>query len=172
MNNDKNHEEKNLRQSPIFPLGVKMQKESKFIQKRKEYMKNKKAVSMKHVFGAPDNINININQSININANPNIKFLELNTKKKEKKNEGNDNESKPQSEEGNKKKGMAMKSCILGLESEHKKEKQTILSMNINRTKINNRTDFDSSVKMEKLLERQSKIDIKDEKKNNLWNFI
>ena len=85
MNNDKNHEEKNLRQSPIFPLGVKMQKESKFIQKRKEYMKNKKAVSMKHVFGAPDNINININQSININANPNIKFLDLNSKKKEKK---------------------------------------------------------------------------------------
>ena len=64
-----------------------------------------------------------------------------------------------------------MKSCILGLESEHKKEKQTILSMNINRAKINNRTDFDSSVKMEKLLERQSKIDIKDEKKEQFMEF-
>ena len=172
MKNDNNQKESTDKIPHIFPFSFKMpneRNESKFMQKSKEYMKNKKAVSMKHIFDGRDKISININQSININANPNSKFPE--PKKKENKKENDGNESKPQSEEGNKKKGIAMKSCILGLDSDRKKDKKTILSMNINRTKIKNRTDFDSSMKMEKLLEKQSKIDTKDDKKEQFIEF-
>ncbi len=85
MNNDNNHEETNNRQSRIIPLGVKMQKEGKFVQKSRDYLRNKKAVSMKHIFEATDKINININQSININANPNTKYLQQGNNENEKK---------------------------------------------------------------------------------------
>ena len=84
MNNGNSQEDIKHTQSRIFPLGVKMQKESKFMQKSKEYLRSKKAVSMKHIFGGTDKINININQSININANPNAKFQEQDNTQDEK----------------------------------------------------------------------------------------
>ena len=74
MNNDEkknnnNKEEVNNKIAHIIPLGYQKQRESLFIQKGKEYMRNKKAVSMKHIFGEKEKISININQNININAN-------------------------------------------------------------------------------------------------------
>ena len=87
MKNDNNQKESTDKIPHIFPFNFKMpneRNESKFMQKSKEYMKNKKAVSMKHIFDGRDKISININQSININANPNSKFPE--PKKKETKN--------------------------------------------------------------------------------------
>ena len=168
MNNDNKSKKKNNKIASIFTLGKKIEKDTEYIRNSKEFMKNKKAVSMKHIFDGRDNININIHQSININANPNAQYQ----KQKSKNNNKNDgNESKPQSEEGNKKKGITMKSCIFPLESDRKKDKKTNFSMNINRKKIKNRTDFDSSMKMEKLLEKQSKIDTKEEKKEQFIEF-
>ena len=74
----------------IIPLGFKKQEESLFIQKGKEYMKNKKAISMRHIFENKDKISININQNININAN-------IKTPEKEKQTE---NQIKIQNEKG------------------------------------------------------------------------
>ena len=73
MNNEENRHNENKedidnRISHIIPLGVHKARESIFIQKSREYMKNKKAVSMKHIFDNNEKISININQNININA--------------------------------------------------------------------------------------------------------
>ena len=48
-------------------LGSKHNKDSLFAQKGKEYMKNKRAISMHQIFSKSKKINININQNININ---------------------------------------------------------------------------------------------------------
>ena len=120
---------------------------------------------MKHIFDSKEKISININQNININAN--IKNTDQD-KENDKNKDGND--SKPQSEEG-KKKGIKMKSCIFNIESERKKDKKTILSMNLNRAKSKDIRDIDSSYKMEKLLEKQSKLDTKEDKKEQFLEF-
>ena len=57
--------------------------------------------------------------------------------KESKKEVGSKAGSKPQSEEGQLK-GMKMKSCIFNIESEKKKDKKAILSMNLNREKSTN----------------------------------
>ena len=167
----------------IIPLGFKKQEESLFIQKGKEYMKNKKAISMRHIFENKDKINININQNININANIKTPEKEKQTEnqiniqnekgiKQEiiKVKEGEGDDSKPQSDEG-KMKGKRMKSCIFNMDFEKKKDKKAILSMNVNRNKMKDIRDIDSSYKMEKLLEKQSKLDAKDEKKEQYIEF-
>ena len=64
-----------------------------------------------------------------------------------------------------------MKSCIFNIESERKKDKKTILSMNLNRAKSKDIRDIDSSYKMEKLLEKQSKLDTKEDKKEQFLEF-
>ena len=138
-------------------------KDSLFIQKGKEYMRNKKAISMKQIFNSKENIRININQNININANM-----------KSPKDEENKKEGDPQSEEGkdNKLKGMKMKSCIFTIESDRKKDKKTIFSMNLQREKSKDMREVDSSYKMKKILEKQSKIDTKDVKEQFLEFYI
>ena len=180
MNNDEsknnnNEEEVNNRIAHIIPLGYQKQRESLFIQKGKEYMRNKKAVSMKHIFGEKEQISININQNININANIKTPEKEPKIQKgitqeiiKEKDKEGED--SKPQSEEG-KMKGKRMKSCIFNLDADKKKDKKGNLSMNVVRGKGKDNKDVDSSNKMDRLLEKQSKLDTKDVKREQFIEF-
>jgi hypothetical protein len=75
--------------------------------------------------------------------------------------------SKPQSDEGQIK-GMKMKSCIFNLESEKRKDKKAIFSLNLKREKSKDIKEMDSSVKMEKLLDKQSKSDKRSNKKEKL----
>ena len=90
MNNDNKSKKKNNKIASIFTLGKKIEKDTEYIRNSKEFMKNKKAVSMKHIFDGRDNININIHQSININANPNAQYQKQKSKNNNK-NDGNNN---------------------------------------------------------------------------------
>ena len=78
-----------------------------------------------------------------------------------------DNESKAQSDEDIFK-IKKMKSCVFNYESEKKNEKKMILSTNLNRAKSR---DVESSYKMEKLLEKQSKLETKEHKKEEFFEF-
>ena len=159
MNNDFIHNNKTqkdkIKNLINFPFSSKKLQDNKS-QKGKEHLKSKKAITMRQIFDKKEQINININQNININTNI--------------KENGQQADSKPQSEEG-KIKGMRMKSCIFNAEAERKKEKKAILSMNLNRAKSREVRDIDSSIKMEKLLEKQSKLDTKNSKKEKILEF-
>ena len=169
--NNKTHQEDDKNQISLFPLvspqnSQKGQDNSLFIKKGKEYMKNKKAISMRHLFDKNEQINININQNININAN-----VKENQKKNENQKEMESKaDSKPQSEEG-KIKGMKMKSCIFNIDSDKRKDKKAILSMNLNRGKSKVIKELDSSVKIDKLLDKQSKSDKRSSKKEKILEF-
>jgi len=168
IKNNKTQQEDDKKQIRLFPLvtSQKGQDNSLFIQKGKEYMKNKKAISMRHIFDNNEQINININQNININTN-----LKENAKDNENQKEvGSKAGSKPQSEEG-KLKAMKMKSCIFNMESDKKKDKKTILSMNLNREKSKDLKELDSSVKIDRLLDKQSKSDKRSSKKEKFLEF-
>ena len=78
-----------------------------------------------------------------------------------------DNESKEQSDEDIFK-IKKMKSCVFNYESEKKKEKKLIMSTNLSRAKSR---DIESSYKMEKLLEKQSKLETKEHKKEEFFEF-
>ena len=175
MNNEENKNNNNQRDNEnktahIIPLIFNKPRESIFAQKAIEF-KNKKSISMKQIFDSKEKISININQNININTNLKEPLQKINeVKDKDKEKDGND--SKPQSEEGQGKgKGIRMKSCIFNMESERKKDKKAVLSMNINRAKSKDVRDVDSSYRMEKLLEKQSKLDTKEEKKEQFLEF-
>ena len=73
---NKTNIENNKKISHFIPLDSKKYNDNSFIQKSKEHMKNKKSISMKHIFDKKDKISIKINQNININAN--IKNIEEN----------------------------------------------------------------------------------------------
>ena len=171
MNNEENkknnvQEDNENKKAHIIPLVFNKQRESIFAQKALDF-KNKKSISMKQIFDSKEKISININQNININANLKDPLQDI---KEIKDKDGND--SKPQSEEGKGKgQGIRMKSCIFNMESERKKDKKAVLSMNINRAKSKDIRDVDSSYKMEKLLEKQSKLDTKDDKKEQFLEF-
>ena len=163
--------------SHFIPLGFQKPQESIFIQKGREYMQNKKSVSMKHIFEKNDKISIKINQNININTNiKNINEQKDNSNNKKKKDEKKDDKekgSKNQSEEEayeifRKKK---MKSCVFNYEEEKKNEKKQNMSMNLHRAKSRDIKDVESSYKMEKLLEKQSKIDTRNYKKEEFFEF-
>ena len=68
-------------------------------------------------------------------------------------------------------KSKKMKSCVFNYETEIKNEKKQILSMNLNRAKSRDIREVESSYKMEKLLEKQSKIETKSEKKEQFFEF-
>ena len=188
--------------SHFIPLGFQKGRESLFIQKGREYIHNKKSVSMKHIFGQKDKISIKINQNININTNikninkeedeekegkednkenenKNITFdaktfggqkeNENNDKVNDKKDKGSKTQSEEEAYEVFKKKKM--KSCVFNYETEKKNEKKQILSMNLNRAKSRDIKDVESSYKMEKLLEKQSKIETKAEKREQFFEF-
>jgi len=159
IHNNKTQKDDNKNHKNI-PFASKTRQEN-IPQKGKDHIKGKKAISMKQIFDTKEQINININQNININTN-----LKENGNSKENDNQA---ESKPQSEEG-KIKGMKMKSCIFN-DSDRLKDKKAILSMNLNRAKSREIKDIDSSVKMEKLLEKQSKLETKNSKKEKFLEF-
>lgn len=64
-----------------------------------------------------------------------------------------------------------MKSCIFNIESEKKKDKKAILSMNLNREKSKDLKEMDSSVKIDRLLDKQSKSDKRSSKKEKFLEF-
>ena len=195
--------------SHFIPLGLQKGRENIF-QKGREYMLNKKSVSMKHIFDKNDKISIKINQNININTNiKNINEEKDNNEKnkdnkdnKEKKDnkENKDNKKNEENKENKDKKNnkdnksdkdskekpdktpseeealdlfrnKKLKSCMFNYEVEKKKDKKQILSMNLNRSKSRDIKEVESSYKMEKLLEKQSKIITKNEKKEQFFEF-
>ena len=179
--NNNTQQESDKKISHFIPLGFQKPRESFFMQRGKEFLQSKKSVSMKQIFEKNDKISIKINQNININTNiKNINEQKDRDKDKknndEKNNKDNDKDkgSKTQSEEEayqifRKKK---MKSCIFNYETEKKNEKKQNMSVNLNRAKSRDIRDVESSYKMEKLLEKQSKLDTKSYKKEQFFEFF
>ena len=168
--------------SHFIPLGFQNPRESLFIQKGKEHLHSKKSVSMKHIFEKNDKISIKINQNININTN--IKNInEAKDKDKDRdKDKNKDKDKKKEVEKGSRTqseeeayqifRGKKMKSCVFNYEAEKKNEKKQNMSVNLHRAKSRDIREIDSSYKMEKLLEKQSKLDTKNAKKEQFFEFF
>ena len=172
--NNNTQQESDKKISHFIPLGFQNPRESLFIQKGKEHLQSKKSVSMKHIFEKNDKISIKINQNININTNiKNINEAKDREKDKDKKKEV-EKGSRNQSEEEAYQifRGKKMKSCVFNYETEKKNEKKQNMSVNIHRAKSRDIREVDSSYKMEKLLEKQSKLDTKNVKKEQFFEFF
>ena len=176
--NNNTNEESSKKISHFIPLGSQKCHDSIFIQKGKEHMQSKKSISMKHIFDKNDKISININQNININTNiKNIQEGSKNQRVKEKENKANkdskdkDKGSKTQTSESyeQKYKLKRTKSCVLNYEA--KKNEKKNFSINLNRSKSRDIKDVESSYRMEKLLEKQSKCESRLEKKEQFFEF-
>ena len=153
---------------------LNLKRESLMIQKGREFLKRKKAVSLRHILEDNKKINININNNININAN--------NSKKQENNNHA---ESIQHSDTKSK---IKMKSCIMGFEQNQKKSdkalklkiptnkkkmsKEIINFNNISRDNNHSRSrDVENSFKMEKLLANQSKTETREIRQEQFFEF-
>ena len=125
------------------------------IQKRKEYMKNKKAISMRQILSENKKINININQNININSNFNE--IGINIENKEK-------SSKPKTENY---KSQKIQTSI-GFESEKIFKQNLVLSLPMSKRKSH---EVESSFRMEKLLDKNFKIETNNERQEKFLEF-
>ena len=171
INEIQNSAQENEKQYSVFaPLSVKKdKKDNLFVKKGKEFLKNKKAISMRHISEEHKklkNVNINSNKKSNIHE---IKFY---LEKKE-----NSNKSRAESQII---RDSKMKTCILG-EADNIIKNNKILSVRLSKKMSH---DIESSFKMEKLLENNLKIEstnigkkeefiefyINDNDKNKLFN--
>ena len=125
--------DKNKRISYLIPLNTSFEKNNLFVKKGKDYMKKKKSISMRQIFDEDKSIKLNENMINNIDIprkkNSNIEENKLNT-------------------------------CILGYDSEKPSEKNNKLanSMFLKKdSKSKSKSNEESSCRMEKLLEKNSK---------------
>ena len=165
----------NKKISHFIPLGSQKYNDSSFVQKGKEYMQSKKSVSMKQIFDKTDKISIKINQNININTN--IKNVGVNSSKNQRQKSGKSNKdakdksSRTQTEDSGVQYNLKRtKSCIFNYEANKRNQKKAI-SINLNRSKSRDIKDVESSYRMEKLLEKQSKCESRVEKKEQFFEF-
>ena len=149
----------NLLNNPLLS-NLSLKRESLMIQKGREFLKNKKAISMRHIYKDNKKINININHNININTNL--------------KNKTNVNDEDKNSDTKSKKK---MRSCIMGFEQEDNKKDEKFYKTQMNKNKpskdsvfnfskdknnLSRSKDIETSFKMEKLLANQTKTETKE----------
>ena len=157
----KNHQINN----PLLS-NLSLKRESLMIQKGREFLRNKKAISMRHIYKDNKKINININHNININTNL--------------KNETNVNDEQKNSDTKSKKK---MRSCIMGFEQDDSKANDKIYKNKASKDSINNvsrdkdknnlsrNKDIETSFKMEKLLANQTNTETKETRQEQFFEF-
>ena len=162
-NENKNEEikpKKNKRISYIIPLNTSFERNSLFFKKGIDYLKKKKSISMRQIFDEDKKINLNENMKDNID----IPKTENSNTEVNKKN-----------------------TYILGYDSEKPSEKNNKLAHSMlvkNNSKNKSRSNDESSYRMEKLLEKNSKNDstldrqekfiefyINDNRKNIIYNL-
>ena len=175
-NNEINQNFKNINNNklnPNYPSNLSLKRDSLMIHKGREFLKRKKAISLRHIFEDNKNIKININNNININTH--LKRV----------NHTIDNQ-----ENSDGKGKTKMKSCIMGFEQDgnqndnDKNNFKTVLNkkklskdnININNLSkdVNNLSrsrDNETSFKMEKLLANQTKTETRDTKHEQFFEF-
>ena len=150
-----------------LPSNLSLKRESLINQKGKEFLKKKKATSLRNIFNDNNKINININRNINISRNINKENKENKEKEENKEiDENSDNNEDKEENNFDAKSKMKMKSCIMGFEqtpykSERNQNKDKLNSKKkINKESLNNLSksrEIESSFKMDKLLILQTK---------------
>ena len=158
-NKNNNSLPENEKKPNIIPLNCKKERDNSFPQKSKDFIKNKKSVSMRKLFSKNKKINININQNININSNFNEIGLSLENKEKS---------SKPKTENPKVKTNNKLKTFILGYDSDKIIKNNLVLSVQLNRR---NSHDVESSYKMENLLNKNLKMDSSCDKQEQFIEF-
>ena len=159
--NINNHQEKkNNSNINNITSNLSLKRESLLIQKSREFLRKKKAVSMRHILEDNKKINININHNININTNL------------------NKNDNQDEGEKSN----LKIKSCIMGgleknktIQSERnqkfktnlnktKLSKENIINMSQDKNNLSRSRDIETSFKMEKLLANHTKTESRESK--------
>ena len=158
--NDRNNEDhlnENSSNTPkINSLNLKQEKGDLSQQKRIDFLKRKKAISMHHIFSENKKINININQNINIS--PNLNELNRSIDNVEK-------SSKPKTE-NSKLNQNKRNTSIFGKDSSSKPNLPSFVPKNNRRSQ-----DAESSYRMGKLLEQNLKIKSNSEKEEQFIEF-
>ena len=172
-NKTKENKEKN-NDIPNYSSNLSLKRESLMVQKSKEFLRKKKAISLRHIHD--DSKKININHNININTNlkqddySNIKIMRSDTKSK-----------------------IKMKSCIIGMENDNKSndksnnfntvlKNKNIKSNSNNIINISNERNKSSmskdrsrenetSFKMDKLLANQTKSETRESNQEQFIEF-
>ena len=134
----------------VEPLNLKKEKEGPMSMKARLLAKNKKAISMKHIFDdkKKKKHNININQKVPETG------------------ESRDNSSKPKTDNSVIIKNK-MKTCIFGLEAEKMYKNNLVHSVQLRKRKSH---DIESSYKMENLLEKNMRLE-SNEKEEEFIDF-
>ena len=168
MNLENNKYESENKIVKVNKAAISRKRESLISHRGKE-SKKKKAGSMRHVVKEKKKININISQNININTN----LKELEKKTYNQASEVNhDNKSKhfwP------KKNDLKLKSCIYSVNkakdirnsNNSKLYLSGLLSLNKSRSK-----ELDSSFKIDKLSIKQTKMNTKDSREGQFFEFF
>ena len=149
----------NEKKNPNNQPRGKKEKDKTYSRKSKDYIKNKKAISMNKNYSENRKINININQNININSNLNDTNQTPNHK---------EDSSKPKTENPKNKSNNKLETFILSNDSEKFFKNNLILSVQLSRRKSH---DVESSYRMENLLDKSSKIESVYEKQEQFVEF-
>ena len=149
----------NEKKNPNNQPRGKKEKDKTYSRKSKDYIKNKKAISMNKNYSENRKINININQNININSNLNDTSQTPNHK---------EDSSKPKTENPKNKSNNKLETFILSNDSEKFFKNNLILSVQLSRRKSH---DVESSYRMENLLDKSSKIESVCEKQEQFIEF-
>ena len=149
-NENKNEEimnNKNKRISYLIPLNASFEKNNFFVKKGKDYKEKKKSISMRQIFDEDKKIKLNENKNNNIEIsktkNSNIEANKLNT-------------------------------CIIGYDSEKPSEKNNKLANSMflkKNSKSKSKSNEESSYRMEKLLEKNSKNESTFDKQEKFIEF-
>ena len=174
--NKKNKSDNDNRITNNHQSNLSLKRDSLMYQKGKEFLRRKKAISLRHIFEDSKKISININNNININSN--------NLKKEE------NNNAQESIQHSDTKSKIKMKSCIMGFEQDQKKsEKNLKFKTQLNKNKLskdnlnnlskdkdmNNHSrsrDIETSFKMEKLLANQTKTETGETKQEQFFEFF
>jgi len=151
-NENKNEEKKhnkNKRISYLIPLNASYEKNNLLVKKGNDYLKRKKSISLRQTFDEDKKLKFNDNMKDNINN--------------------------PRTENSNIK-GNKMNTCIVGYDSEKPSEKNNRLANSLFGSKKNSKSksksNEESSYRMDKLLEKNSKFDSTIEKQEKFIEFF
>ena len=158
-----NHQEQKVH-SQNLERNISLKRESLKMQKKSMILKKKKAISLRNIFKDDKNINININHNININTNSNVKEESSKLNKKIKsviidpkdyniKLSLNNEKDKEKEKEKEKEK-----------DKDKEKDKSSALDVSM--------LNKESSYQMDKILEKNSKMEPKETKQEHFIEFF
>ena len=156
-------EEDNKRNANLIRNSIYKKRESIISQKNKEFPKRMKSGSILLIKKEKKKININISQNININTN------NVNKSEKSKNESIINNENKSKYNE-TKKKGMKMKTSIFFGKNKKYSEGKIFLPGKISINGSHSK-EYDSSKKIDKLSLRNTKIETKETKDEQYFEF-